>query len=387
MNFINSTITILELLDLAISEKINLSPSYQRGFIWSLKDQKDLISTISKGYPLPNLFIRVMNNGKMEMIDGQQRSRTMIKFNNNEIKITPKDNITVCNSETFQNYPLQVCYVHNASDDEIRELYYYINKKGINLNDSERQKAYYNETLFFQLAEELSNNQLLINLDLFSDKSISRFNDREFIQELIGYLYMYNEDKSKKANKGFEGIRDKKIYIEKEMFQNDITAEESSLLRTSFIKILEIFTKWNETYPINETRYKQKSDFYTMFCFLNNNNDLSDDLLKFQYDLLLLLNRKDKNGDQFIRPTNQDCEALKNYAINCVSQSNSKKAREERLSFWQSILLNNIEIDKLQENTSLLSLLSYFSEEFNEDKIDLVKIEDYYLLDVNLLNS
>lgn len=79
MHYEYSTITIRELLELTISEKLDLSPSYQRGFIWSLPDQKSLINTISKGYPLPNLFIRVLKDGQMEMVDGQQRSRTIIK--------------------------------------------------------------------------------------------------------------------------------------------------------------------------------------------------------------------------------------------------------------------------------------------------------------------
>lgn len=387
MHYEYSTIRICELLELTNSEIINLSPSYQRGFIWSLPDQKALIRTISKGYPLPNLFIRVLNDNKMEMVDGQQRSRTIIKFYKDEIKITSKDDIQIPNHEIFLNYVLQVAYIHEASDDEIREVYYYINKKGVNLNDPERQKAYYSNTLFLKLAEELSNNQSLINLDLFSDKSISRFNDREFIQELIGYLYKFTEDVNNNIHTGFEGIRDKKTYIEKEMFPNDISQSEYESLSTTFDKILNILTDWNRLYPINLTRYKQKSDFYTLFCFLNKYQNLSKELLDYQYRILLFLNQKDKNDNQFIRPTNEDCDAFKKYAINCVSQSNSKKAREERLSFLESILLNTEQIENIEENQILLSVLTYLSEQYGEDKVELIKFNNYNLLNIDLLNS
>ena len=387
MEYKNSTLLVSELLDLIAKGNLNLSPSYQRGFIWSLPDQKALIRTISKGYPLPTLFIRELKDGKMEMVDGQQRSRNIIKFNKDEIKITTKDNIEVCDKETFLNYKLQVSYIYEASDPEIREIYYYINKKGINLNDAERQKAYYSETLFLQLAEELSNNQLLINLDLFSDKSIDRYNDREFVQELIGYLYMFNEDIVKKINTGFEGIRDKKIFIEKEMFTNDITKEDYDSIKIAFEEILNILKQWNEIFPINQTRYKQKSDFYTIFCFLNKHKNLDKKLLKYHYSLLLELNKKDKSSLQYIRPTNEDCIVLKNYAINCVSQSNSKTAREERLLFWENILLNKLEIDKIEDNPSFVNLLSYLSEQYGEEKIGLIQIDNYYILNIELLNS
>ncbi|MDQ6469010.1 DUF262 domain-containing protein [Flavobacterium sp. LHD-80] len=253
-----NTITIRELLELTKTEKINLSPSYQRGFIWSLPDQKALINTISKGYPLPNIFIRVLGNGQMEMVDGQQRSRTIIKHNKGEVKITSKDNIELSDEETFLDYIIQVAYIYEISDEQIREVYYFINKKGINLNDPERQKAYYSDTLFLKLAEELSNNQSLINLDLFSDKTVSRFNDRDFIQELLGYLFKYDEDKKNKINIGLEGIRDKKIYIEKELFSNDISEDEFTSLFNSFERIINILSGWNDIYPINKTRYKQK---------------------------------------------------------------------------------------------------------------------------------
>jgi hypothetical protein len=387
MHYEYSTLTIKKLIELALSEKINLSPAYQRGFIWSLSDQKALVRTISKGFPLPNLFIRVLENGQMEMVDGQQRSRTILKYHRSEIKITSADNIEIPDNDRFLNYTLPVVYIHDTNDNEIREIYYIINKKGLNLNDPERQKAYYSETLFLKLAEELSNNQLLINLDLFTDKSISRLNDRDFVQELIGYLYMYNRDKKNNENVRFEGIRDKKTYIEKEMFPNDISKDEYNLLKTSFENIISKFTIWDNINPLNKTRYKQKSDFYTLFCFLNKHETLTTDVLTQQYNILLELCKKDKNENQYIRPTNDECQALKDYATNCVSQSNSKNAREERLSFWEDVLLNTISIDQIENNSTLLSILTYFSKVYKEENIDLKKVKNYYLLDVELLNS
>lgn len=61
-------------------DKINLHPPYQRNFIWSSKDQKLLIDSIMKGYPLPNFFIYKNENETYDMVDGQQRATTISKY-------------------------------------------------------------------------------------------------------------------------------------------------------------------------------------------------------------------------------------------------------------------------------------------------------------------
>lgn len=93
MQYYFKTLTISELIGIIENDSLDLSPPYQREFIWSLKDQKELIKTIIKGYPLPNIFINVLQNGKMEMVDGQQRSRSIYRYYKNEIKFTKKDSL------------------------------------------------------------------------------------------------------------------------------------------------------------------------------------------------------------------------------------------------------------------------------------------------------
>lgn len=72
--------TISDLVSLIDSESIELNPDYQRNYIWSPNDQNYLVDTILKGYPLPSFFIYLDNNGKYEMVDGQQRSKTIYRF-------------------------------------------------------------------------------------------------------------------------------------------------------------------------------------------------------------------------------------------------------------------------------------------------------------------
>lgn len=84
MKYSNVEWTIGQLMELIDSNRINLRPPYQRNFIWSPKDQKLLIESLYKGYPLPNFFILKNKDNTYEMVDGQQRAITIHKFLNNE---------------------------------------------------------------------------------------------------------------------------------------------------------------------------------------------------------------------------------------------------------------------------------------------------------------
>ncbi|MCA0151718.1 DUF262 domain-containing protein [Winogradskyella vincentii] len=385
MNYSIQSLTIKSLIEMIESEILDLSPSYQREFIWSLKDQKELIKTIQKVYPLPNLFINRLEDGKFEMVDGQQRSRSIYRHYKDEIKFTKKDNLETLDKSVFLNYELPVVFLSNASQEEIREFYVLINKKGKFLNVPEVQRSEFRDTNFLKLAEKITADQKFINLDIFSNTSSIRLNDRDFVQELLGYLLMGYKDFENKENIGYEGIRDKKKYIDSEIFPEDISEDESKKLENHFNRILDKIVLLDSLESINSTRYRQRNDFYTLFNFINKHTELSDDILKYQYKILLQLDGKDSKGNQFIRPTNDECESLKNYAINCVSQSNSKHARKIRLDFFESMLINRKE--DVESNETMLDVLSYLVDQFGNEKVGIKKISDYYLLDVDLLNS
>ncbi|MGY0391180.1 DUF262 domain-containing protein [Bizionia sp. KMM 8389] len=385
MKYFLKSLPIKDLIALIDREILDLSPSYQREYIWSLNDQKELINTIYKNYPLPNLFFNVLDNGNIEMVDGQQRSRTIYRYYKKEIKFAKKDIQQNMQIEDFLNYEIPVVYIQKANPEEIREFYVLINKKGKFLNNPEVQRSEFQETKFLKLSEKLTSNQEFVNLDLFTNTAALRLNDRDFVQELLGYLLMSYKDIENNVNEGYEGIRDKKQFIDKEIFQQDISDLESEKLENSFDKIIKKITILDEFKRINTTRYRQRNDFYTLFNFINKHIYLSNETLLYQYKILLEFDGKDTDGYQFIRPTNEDCESFKKYAQNCVSQSNSKIARKSRLDFFEDTLLNKTE--NINENEILSDIFFYFDEIYGEEKISLEKVNQYYLLNIELLNN
>ena len=127
-----------ELLEMITNDEIDLTPPYQRNFIWSKTDQVSLIDTIFKGYPLPNIFIYKRPDKKYEMVDGQQRTRTIFKFFKGDIVSSDKTSFKQCDQTYFLDYKLPIIFISDLEEsDSLNEFYVLINKKGKPLNKPE----------------------------------------------------------------------------------------------------------------------------------------------------------------------------------------------------------------------------------------------------------
>ena len=363
---------VKDLVSLIDNNRINLNPPYQRNFIWKPEDQMSLIDSVIAGYPLPSFFVYEKKDGLFELIDGQQRTKTIYKFVKGQLKSSKASGskfFSDLKQDDILNYKLPFIIIKNINNESVlNNFYVLINKKGIHLNTAEIFKSEYSDKLFMQLANEVLTYQNLINLNLFTDAAINRMNDRSFIEELLVYLKI--------------GIKDKKRPVEA-IYNEDIDSDEYAVLQNLFHEIIDIINEFNQIKPIANTRYKQKNDFYTLFNFIHLNKTLPKNILKYQYQILLLIDGIDKEGKQFIRPSNESCKSFKEYANNCVTQTNSKNAREKRLDFFNDILKNT----NIETNEQLKDVLNYFDQEFEGHEITIKSIGDFQLIDLDLLNS
>jgi len=360
MDYQNKEIPISDLINWIDQNKIDLQPPYQRNFIWSPTDQKLLIKSIAKGYPLPNFFIFRDKNGKLEMVDGQQRAKTIYRFLKGEIKSKKTDFIYDLNPQKLLDYKLNVVEIYNLSADEsLEEFYYLVNKRGVHLNPAEVNKAQYHNSVFLKLVNEVMSIDEMSNLDIFSDTYVSRMNDRSLIEELVAYL--------------FKGITDKRNAVD-ELFENDLMVNEAYVEKKKlFERIIKVIDKFNDLKPINSTRYKQRNDFYTLFCFVEKHLNLDLETLKYQYQILTFI-----DDNEFITPKNDDCPPFQTYALNCVSQSNSKFARQSRLDFMNALLCN----EDIEQNNILKVIESYLEAVFDKDEIQWKTVNNFQLIDI-----
>lgn len=359
MKYQNLEWTIRDLMTLIDENKINLRPPYQRNFIWPTKDQKFLIESIKKGYPLPNFFILDNGNGNYEMLDGQQRAVTIHKFINNEFADLDRKLYKDFPQDSLMDYKLNIVLLDgfNEEYESKEEFFYLVNKRGVQLNPSEVNHAYYHDSDFMQLVIRMSEYQPLIDLDIFTDKTKLRMNDRSLIEEIAAYL--------------FKGISDKRNAVE-DLFNAKIAREEVDMKFDKFCRIIDRIKSTLSIKPINETRYKQRNDFYTLFCFIDKHISDSIELFELQYRILAFIS---ESG--LISPSNESYNLFKEYAINCVSQSNSKKAREARLLFFEELLANRNECI----NNTQGQLIRYIEVE-RENRINISKIDGYLMINI-----
>jgi len=110
--------------------------------------------------------------------------------------------------------------------------------------------------------------------------------------------------------------------------------------------------------------------FIHFLGFLKENIGLSIESLKYFYKILVLI------GED-IKPSNEKSEALADYAYHCVTQSNSRRAREMRLAFLNNLFLNKSKTP----NGIQIDILNYF----RLSESDVIKIENYLTIDGNKL--
>jgi len=339
--------------------RINLSPSYQRGDIWSLSAKKRLIETINKKYPLPAFFLFQQSDGNWDIVDGQQRVRTILGYLSGLFPDAQRHNFSRDNDSVFLAYELPIVMITSVENDgEIEDFYYRVNKFGTKLNRPEINKSQYAGKPLQLLIQNLADNPLFTALGMFSQTHLNRLQDEDLISELVTYLQY--------------GLTDKKITSDRFLQQESFTEDDAAQLDRQFIEVMTKIEGLNRITPLSETRYRQRNDFFTLFNFIKENEHLDLEILEEFYKVLVALGPD-------ISPANEDCPPLQDYAINCVSQSNSRRAREERLGFLVELLLNN---DSANLTDTIGEILSYY----NLTVDNLLQVDEFLIPDYHLIN-
>lgn len=348
---------IRKLIKLYDDGNLNLNPPYQRNDIWSSYAKKLLIDSALTGFPIPNFILYERSKGKFDMVDGQQRTRTLLGFNKGILTDTNGHKINSNTKPKLLNYQIPVIFVSKLENGEsIEEVYDRINSTGLKLNRPELMRAQYFETTFLKLIESLAADEDFSSLGLFTESAINRMNDVDFTGELVSILKY--------------GLTEKKTYVDK-LFESDITMNDFDSLTAKFATIIDHFKRFNKIFPIKNTRYRQRNDFYTYLSFINKYGNISEKALDYFYKVMVII-------DKDISPSNEDCQTMQDYAFNCVSQSNSKDARKNRLKFFEKTLLNK----KSNPNEEQKDIMEFYK----MTSIGLKNVNDYYTLNISALN-
>jgi hypothetical protein len=114
--------TILSLQDKVNRGQLILQPEYQREYVWKLKPElpSRLIESLLLQIPIPPIYFGKVAEGRMEIIDGQQRLTTLLNFVANKFPLQKLRGMNSLNGKMFKNLPQQ--HQEKILDSPIRSI-------------------------------------------------------------------------------------------------------------------------------------------------------------------------------------------------------------------------------------------------------------------------
>lgn len=139
----------VEFLADKVREEEYYVPPYQRHFTWSQKKQSQLIESVMIGLPIPPVFLWIADDGRIEIVDGSQRLRTLNAFKNEEMVLQGLEMLTELEGFAFMDIPLPrrrkflsrsmrgFLLDHTTTVEYRTEMFQRVNMGGLTLNTTE----------------------------------------------------------------------------------------------------------------------------------------------------------------------------------------------------------------------------------------------------------
>lgn len=149
-----------------LSGKLTIQPEYQRNYIYADgKRDVAVIESLLKGYPLGLIYFNSVEDGNLEVLDGQQRITSFGRFITGKFAVRDEKGMEQYFSglardqqEKILNAELLV-YICEGTESEIKEWFKTINIAGVPLNSQELLNAVYSGRFVTLGKEEFSNSQ------------------------------------------------------------------------------------------------------------------------------------------------------------------------------------------------------------------------------------
>lgn len=146
---------ISDFLEWSSERRLLLNPDFQRSSVWTPPARIYLIDTILRQLPMPKIYLRtkvdiVTKKSIREVVDGQQRLRTIIDFANDRFVLSKRaaefeglrySTMPPELQETFLSYPISVGQFLNATDADVLEVFSRLNSYSVQLNPAEKRHA------------------------------------------------------------------------------------------------------------------------------------------------------------------------------------------------------------------------------------------------------
>jgi len=203
-------------------------PTYQRNFVWDEERQSKFIESVLLGLPVPYIF-SADTDGRLEIVDGSQRLRTLVSFFQNNLILKNLEILTALNGfhysdlikprqRKFQNSTIRMIALSDKSDEDVRFMMFErINTGSALLKDMEKRKGIFGGKFMDFVYNECSKHPLFIRNTKFTERLEKRGEPQELIIRFFAYSESYKQVKTgvneflndyvESKNKSFDKVR------------------------------------------------------------------------------------------------------------------------------------------------------------------------------------
>lgn len=261
-----------------LAGKLTIQPEYQRNYLYcENKGEKEVavIDSVLKKYPLGLLYFNKLPDGRLEVLDGQQRITSLGRYLIGKFSIMKNGDpykIYALNKEEkelIENTKL-LAYICEGTETEIKEWFEIINIGGIKLNDQEKLNAIYSGSFVSAARKEFSNKEdaRIQKWGCFISGSANR---QEFLQEALKWVSHDNIKHYMQEHRRDSNIKELKSYF------NDVISWIEQTFDDIYPKMKGL--NWGELYErYHTTPYdhivvsKKVKELYDDPCIKDNKN-------------------------------------------------------------------------------------------------------------------
>ncbi len=168
--------------------ELDLSPDYQRNFVWTSRQKSKLIESLLIGIPLPTFYIDARDENKWIIIDGVQRLTTILTFMDNTFKLNNMQYLKYLDGKKFdaldrkyrrriEDFQLLCNMVRPNTPSKIAfNIFQRINTLGTHLEVQELRNAMYRGKST-ELLKKLSKSDEFVNV--ITEKKVNSYEKRK----------------------------------------------------------------------------------------------------------------------------------------------------------------------------------------------------------------
>lgn len=319
-----------------LAGKLTIQPEYQRNYLYSEnKSEKEVavIDSVLKKYPLGLVYFNKLPDGRLEVLDGQQRITSLGRYLIGKFSVMKNGDpykfktLNEDERQLIENTKLLV-YICEGTETEIKEWFEIINIGGIVLNDQEKLNAIYSGPFVSAARKEFSNKEDA-RIQKWSCYISGSANRQEYMQEALRWVSHDNIKNYMQEHRRDTNINELKLYF------NDVISWIERTFDNVYPKMKGL--NWGELYekyhnnPYDHVEVSKKvKELYNDPCVKDNKNVFEYVLGGCKDTKLLNVRVFDENTKTrvYIRQTD---EAKEKHISNCPLCAIGHDANKEKI--------------------------------------------------------